>query len=248
MIHNETYTVTTYQVDINGRVTVPVVCGMMQETASRYCYENEISLEHLNQKNLTWMIIKQYVEFESFPGWLDRINVSTWPRTLKGLRALRDYSVTDEKGKIIAKSTTNWVLLNTETRRPVKIDDVAQNLTTVDKSVFGNEIRINVNLPECEYQEKHFNVRYSDLDINGHVNNIKYIEWCLDSVPADFQKSHTVKNLTIEFMQETYADDEVKVKTAFSEDTSFFELINLTRGQTICKVSMDWKECIDSFS
>ena len=242
MIHNERYTVTTYQVDINGRVTVPVLCGMMQETASRYCYENEISLEHLNKRNLTWMIIKQYVEFENFPGWLDKINVSTWPRSVKGLRALRDYSLTDERENLIAKSTTDWVMLNTETRRPVKIDEEAKNLVSVDKSVFESEIRINVKLPECEYQEKHFNVRYSDLDINGHVNNIKYIEWCLDSVPADFQKLHTVKNLAVEFIQETYADDEVMAKTAFSGDTTFFELVNLTSGQTICKVSMDWKE------
>ncbi len=141
MIYNDCYTVTTYQVDINGRVTVPVICSMMQESASRYCYENKISLEYLNPKNLTWMIIKQYVEFESYPRWLDKINVSTWPRSLSGLRALRDYSVSDEKGSVIARSTTNWVMLNTETRRPVKVDSEVQHLTAVDKSVFGKDIK-----------------------------------------------------------------------------------------------------------
>ena len=242
MIYEEKFTVTTYQMDINGRVTVPVLCGMMQEAASRYCYENEISLEQLNRKNLTWMIIKQYVEFENFPGWMDSINVSTWPRTLKGLRALRDYSVTDSGGNPVAKSVTNWVLLNTETRRPVKVDETIKHLTAVEKSVFNSEKKINVVLPDTEYEEKLFNVRYSDLDVNGHVNNIKYIEWCLDSVPASFQKSHIVKNLEIEFIQETYADHEVKVRTAFSERKTFFELINLSTGYTVCKAAISWRE------
>ena len=243
MIYNDSYTVTTYQVDINGRVTVPVICSMMQETASRYCFENKISLEHLNPKNLTWMIIKQYVEFESYPGWLDRINVSTWPRSLKGLKALRDYSVTDEEGGLIARSSTNWVMLNTETKRPVKLGDEVSHLVTVDKAVFNNDVKIQVDLPDTEYDKKMFHVRYSDLDINGHVNNIKYIEWCLDSVSSDFQKSHTVKNLSIEFMQETYADDEVKVRTAFAGCRSFFELVNLSTGNTVCKAVMEWKDC-----
>ena len=123
---------------------------------------------------------------------------------------------------LIARSTTNWVMLNTETRRPVKVDNEVSHLSTVDRSVFENEMKIHVDLPEAEYDKKLFHVRYSDLDINGHVNNIKYIEWCLDTVPSDFQKSHTVKNLSIEFMQETYADDEVKVRTAFKGLQIFF--------------------------
>ena len=243
MIYKDNYTVTTYQVDINGRATVPALCGMMQESASRYCYENGISLEHLNPKNLTWMIIKQYVEFDNYPGWLDRVNVSTWPRTKSGIRALRDYLVTDSSGKIIAKSVTNWVLLDTVTKRPVRVDDTINHIHVEDnETVFTEEKKIRVDLPDSAYNDKEFNVRYSDLDINGHVNNIKYIEWCLDSVPADFQKEHIVENLSIEFIQETYADNTVKVRTAFSETESFHELINLTTGQTVCKASMAWKK------
>ncbi len=242
MIYNESFTVTTFQIDVMGRITVPVLCGLMQETASRFCFENGISLEHLNRRNLTWMIIKQYVEFGHFPGWRDTINVSTWPRTKKGLKALRDYSVTDSSGNTVAKSVTNWVLLDTDTKRPVKVDETVKHLDLHEKSVFESDMKIRVELPDMEYEKKMFHVRYSDLDINGHVNNIKYIEWCLDSVPADFQKDHIVKKLSIEFIQETYADNEVKVKTAFSENESFFELVNLSTGQTVCRAVISWRE------
>lgn len=241
MIYSNSYKVTTCQVDMSGKVTVPALCGMMQETASRYCYDNRISLVHLNPKNLTWMIINQYVDFENLPGWLEQVNVSTWPRIKRGLRSLRDYSITDESGQTVANSVTTWVLLDTETRRPVRMDDTVKHLTAVEDSVFETEKRIRVDLPDADFKEKLFNVRYSDLDVNGHVNNIKYIEWCLDSIPGDFQKNHRVKNLTIEFIHETYADNKVAANTAFQGPVSYHELINKTTGNTVCKASMTWK-------
>ncbi len=242
MIYKDSFTVTSFQMDMYGKVTVPVLCGMMQETASRYCYENSISLSHLNSKNLTWMIVRQYVEFSGYPGWMDKINVSTWPRNKKGLRALRDYIVTDADGGILAKSTTTWILIDTVTKRPVRINETVDHIEALeDEKAFETEKSVKIDFPDIPFSGKDFNVRYSDLDLNGHVNNIKYIEWCLDSVPAEFQKSNIVENLSIEFMQETYADDTVSVKTAFQDGCFYHELVNMSSGETVCRAAMNWK-------
>ena len=43
---------------------------------------------------------------------------------------------------------------------------------------------------------------WSDIDTNGHVNNVKYVVWALDALEYDFVKNNKVKELLVNFDSE----------------------------------------------
>ena len=64
---------------------------------------------------------------------------------------------------------------------------------------------------ESEDISKEFNVRYSDIDSNGHVNNVKYIEWAIESVPVDVVKEYQLERVKVIFEKETTYGNKVNV-------------------------------------
>ena len=241
MIHEEKYTVKTYQVDMRNRIAPAAVFGMMQESASIYCLNEKISLEYLNPKGLTWMLLKQHVRFQSYPQWNSVLNVKTWPRNKNGLRALRDYLVTDEQGNCVAESVTNWVLIDTASKKLVKIDDVVKNIQAVEESVFESNFKIRIDKHGGEHYSSQYNVKYSDIDINLHVNNLSYIKWCLDAVPFSYQTEHILKEFTIEYMQEIGGEISVTADVYKREDSFYHELKRGDNGEAVCRAQTAWQ-------
>ena len=74
-----------------------------------------------------------------------------------------------------------------------------------------------------------YRVRVSDLDINQHVNNTKYAQWILDSIPYELHKVLLLKAYSVNFLAETHLGDEVRVERKASTRLSQ----EANSGQTI---------------
>ncbi|MCP5514210.1 MAG: hypothetical protein H7A26_01960 [Spirochaetales bacterium] len=250
MIHTDTFTVNSFQVDGKNRVTPAVLFGMMQECASLYCLENNIGIDDLAKKSLTWMLARQYVKFSAFPSWRSLVTVETWPRSKTGLRALRDYLVTDEAGNEVARSVTNWMLIDTKSRRLCKVDETISHITVVEKSVMPDNFKIKVDKPGDDEGGGRlgtlFRVRASDFDINSHVNNLCYIRWALDTLSYDFYKSNTLSEIYAEFIEEISSETDIESTVVPLPDTgesSFYhELRNMESGHIVFRGRTTWKE------
>ena len=48
---------------------------------------------------------------------------------------------------------------------------------------------------------------YNDVDINGHINSVKYIEHVLDLWPLDWYRDHYVRRFEIAYVAEAHAGD-----------------------------------------
>ena len=60
--------------------------------------------------------------------------------------------------------------------------------------------------------ERKFQVRFRDLDINQHVNNTSYVEWILESIPAGVKKDAVLSELEINFLAESFLHDRIIAK------------------------------------
>jgi acyl-ACP thioesterase len=50
---------------------------------------------------------------------------------------------------------------------------------------------------------------YSDVDINGHINSVKYIEHVLDLFDVDFYKQYRLKRFEIAYVAESHQGDKL---------------------------------------
>ena len=156
-----------------------------------------------------------HIHFEEPLKWRDNVTLYTWHKGASGLFYLRDFDLKDAAGTSRVKATTSWVVIDERTRRMVRPEDLKDLLDPdmkVDDAI--SEPVQKIALPkgdsrsESGMTEGERTVSYSDLDINGHTNNSRYVVWAMDCLPKEVTDS-PVKDLYINFVKETLPGDKV---------------------------------------
>lgn len=173
------FKVRAYECAPDGMVTVANIANYLQESAS-------VNAEHLGFNksdfdaqgmNITWVMTRMRIKCDRRPRWNEEISVLTYPRNARRIIAHRDFVLDG-----IGAATTEWMMIDMTTRRPVSIPDfVTAKGNDVRDPVLGTDPFSRFKFdqaPECTLD---ISARPSDIDLNGHVNNARYIAWLFDA-------------------------------------------------------------------
>ena len=214
--YREKYKIRSSEVATDGKAKLQSICDLLQETAGNHALKLNFDISQLKEQNLTWMLHRLHVIMDRFPGWRDEITIKTWPSSGDSLRAYRDFVIMDADGEEIGRCLSYWLMINIETRRPVRMPEEVLKMAPADTKhvleVQKNRIDFDI---EAEGSSE-FRVRRSDLDLNHHLNNVAYIEWALEALPAE----RRVRKIDIEFLAECTEGEEVKSEYAESKPKS----------------------------
>ncbi len=139
------YAVRSYEVDVNHTIQLSVLCNFLQGSAWHHAENLGYGYFALSEKRKMWVLTKMVLNINRLPVWDETVSVETWPKGTERLFALRDFSVKDtEKHEIIA-ATSFWLLLDADSRRPMKLETFKKEIPlsenrhevrrTVDQSV-----------------------------------------------------------------------------------------------------------------
>lgn len=212
------FTVRSYECDERSEVTIAVICNYFQEAAGIQADELDFDVKHLNDNGLTWVLHRQQVAATRFPERWEKIKVDTWPSSGDGLRAFRDYEISGSSGETIAKGLSQWMMIDLEKRRPVRIPDELMKYRTA-KNEHVLEINTGKLQPAPLDNARHIVTSNSNhLDMNNHVNNVHYVDWLSGNYGTHTNKGKCYK-IDIEFRRECgigesiLLADSVKYKT-----------------------------------
>lgn len=211
--HQEKYKIRASEVDPNGRAKLQSICELLQEVAGNHALELNFDITRLQEQNLTWILHRLHIQMDRYPGWRERITIKTWPSSGDTIRAFRDFLLFDENKNEIGRALSYWLMFKTDSRRPVRMPKEILDMAPKDTS---HVIEVKKErLPALSRPEKSkvFSIRRSDLDMNHHVNNTKYIEWALEAQPGD----HSIAELDIEFHAECMYGDTILSELAGRE-------------------------------
>ena len=225
-VFTETFPVRFDECGPNKRSTMRTVASMIQECACNHAQglwgRAQSMPADMNKANLAWVCTRLHIDVIQYPGWGDQVEVKTWFEAQGKIAARRDWEmtdVTDKTGKhrVIAKATSSWIAFNLETRKLARIPQTVltefEEQALKDAPVMGRDYEIE-KLPDVRgmrgatLPESH-SVRRTDLDMNGHVNNVVYTEWLLESVPDSFWEKYDLKEIILEFRNECHDGDNV---------------------------------------
>jgi len=208
-VWTEDFIVRDYEVDAAGRLSVLTLCHLMQEAASNHARARGMALAQLLTENYAWLLSRMLVRLTGYPAWGDRIRIETWPTGVDKLFALRDFRATNGQGLVFAAATSAWLILDTTTRRLTRVEQFLDRFVLdPDRRALPEKLLKLPRLKEAD-QERAFTVRYRDLDINQHVNNVSYLEWVLESLPFDLRKEARLAELEVNFLGEAFFGDQV---------------------------------------
>lgn len=241
----EFYRVRSYEADANGRATPASLCNYLQEAAGNHASALGLSVEQLRLSGLTWMLSRLRLEAAQLPHWRDTISVETWPSGNQGLLAMREFIVRSDSGEAIARATTAWLLIDLDRRRPARLPEEVLALRLPDRRPALTFTGDRVPAPEDPHAEEPVIVRWTDMDVNEHVNNVRYVAWALDALPEDILRSCMLSALSVDFLSESHMGDRLRVRRgagAGGEEQRFLcEISRESDGSEVARIASAWR-------
>ncbi|RMF75934.1 MAG: acyl-ACP thioesterase [Acidobacteria bacterium] len=211
-VHREAFTVRSYDLDPRGRVGAGGICRYLQEAAAQHATRLGVATERLGPLGQAWILGRLRWRLDALLGRGDRIVVETWPSGLERLRALRDFVLrrADDDAPIGA-GTSAWLIVDLARRRPVRMPAFVAAIRRPERPRAMSDVEAP-GFPEgVEPASASITVRRSDLDLNEHVNNARYADWLIESVPDRIWRERRIASLDIVFCAEARAGERLAV-------------------------------------
>lgn len=241
----EAFQIRSYEVDCHNRLSILALFSFMQEAAGKHAAALGVSIHQLRSENFTWLLSRLKIRIASYPGWNDHIHVSTWPSGTQQLFALRDFAINDSHDRIIAAAVSAWLVIDLQKRRPVRIAPFVERLKPVEGSHIMPDRLDKLPALSRHEHERNFAVRYSDLDINQHVNNVRFVEWVIEGVPPAVLKTSVPVEIEINFLAEAFYEDHIQSGCCCIDPNTSELLHRLTRrqdGRELARARTVWRE------
>jgi medium-chain acyl-[acyl-carrier-protein] hydrolase len=222
----------------NGYLKYTELCNLFQITAGNHADLGGISYLDMQANHQAWVMSRMRLEITKLPKWQDKVTVKTWIKNLENSRSVRSLEMYLDGEKIVG-CETYWAVINTQTRRP--------DIMALPHDHFE---KINSNgtvfpTSKIEIGESHKNiaqktVRLSDLDIVNHVNNVKYLEWCLDYENPKKIIKQEIKAVDINFMKELNLNDEAIISKLENKNNESIYTIT-KEDKIVYALKVEWK-------
>jgi medium-chain acyl-[acyl-carrier-protein] hydrolase len=237
------YQVRFHETDFLGAVRPVTLLNYLQDAAAAHSASFGYPLSYLRERNMTWVLSRYHVRVARYPAIGESIRVHTWRPALDGMFALRDFEVIDSGNNDLAVATSSWVILNLETKRPMKLETVITDFPTNNRRALQDDFPSLAKLEKADMEEA-FKVRMADLDMNRHVNHTVYVEWALETVPREILRGFRPVEIEVGYRAEAFYGDTVLVRTEIvgSENSACFlhQLINERDGKELTRLKTIW--------
>ncbi|HHP7239204.1 acyl-[acyl-carrier-protein] thioesterase [Longibacter sp.] len=245
-VWTESFPIRAYDITPRGTASPLAICDFLQEAAGNHADHLGVSMEDLLSDNRAWVLAFLHLEVDRYPSWHREVTLETWPSGLDGIYATREFVLSDDDGSC-ARATSAWFVIDTERRRPVRPPSILHDIDLPDRPRPLSKQQSKSSVPEsAPLHERDFRVRYHDLDLNRHVNNVRYVEWAVETLDAGWLDAHVLSHLTLEFRAETTADDPVRAEAyagvdADPETTFRHHLRHADSNRTLALASTRWR-------
>lgn len=231
-----------FHVDFTGHLTMGVLGNHLLNCAGFHATDRGFGIATLNEENYTWVLSRLAIELDEMPYQYEDFSIQTWVENVYRLFTDRNFAILDKDGKKIGYARSVWAMINLNTRKPADllalhgggiVDYIADEPCPIDKPS-----RIKVTTQEVVAT---LTAKYSDIDINGHVNSIRYIEHILDLFPIELYRSKQIRRFEMAYVAESYYGD---VLSFFQEEVGADEYhVEIKKNDTevVCRAKVKFQ-------
>lgn len=226
-----------HEVNHRGVARLTSLCNFMQAAADFHSRSLGTSMAHLEEKGLTWVYARFRIQMARYPRCYETVSVRTWRSRIERALAFREFELKDQEGSLLAAATSAVALIDKKTRKPVPIPgEMSSQFSELPKSsLAGSFSRIDGSELKTS-PPMNFPVLKQDIDINGHVNNVSYISWLIESLPEEVLEKQYCSFLEIHYRAEAFYGSPVRAEISRIEKqkapaADFYH--RLTQGESV---------------
>ena len=231
----------SYLADEQAQLSVTSLFKLLQEASDRHAALLGAGWFDLQDRGYFWVLTKMLVHINRLPKWQEEVLLRTWVRASEAATSPRDFEIEDTNGNLLVSARAIWAILDTEQGRPQRMDMFDVQFLPQERCALDHRPpKIGpLTLPETLPEAK--TALYSDLDMNHHVNNAHYIQWAFDSFDENFQRSHQLTEIAVNFIaQAKLGDQYVVCSQPTTENSIKTTILSADHSTEFCRLLTTW--------
>ena len=229
--------------DWRGCCRWSVLNEVLQDTAGEHSRREGFGVNALDGTGRTWVLSRMCVEMKEMPRQHDDVVVTTWVERVCRMFSFRDFRIDASDGRTLGYARSVWAVIDLQTRAPYNLSDLYGQPfldRVVPPQVIACPIQGVGTMRQGLMDEvMHHTVGYADLDINGHMHSVRYVEHMLDLFPATYHRDHPLQRLEIAYHDEAL-DGEVLtfLRTPNTPENHTWGVDVCRAGVTLCQARL----------
>ena len=225
--YSEKYTVKYSDIGKENKLSLKSLTNYLQEVACAHSDFVGCGLNHTSTTHVAWLLLDWKVKMFSHPKHREEITIKTWPKSFEKCYSYRDFEVIDSNNNIIALASSKWILFNTKKKKIENVSDtIVNSFGIVDKNVFKDCFDENTKEPVSNNLNFVYKIQRRDIDTNGHVNNLHYIDYALETLPIEVYNSTEFDNMQIHYKKEIKYGETINCYYSFEDNKHVITIKN----------------------
>ena len=206
-------TVPGYGCDLKNQLKLSYLLKEVQQISTEQLDRLGITYRRLFEENKVFVLARLGLEIFRMPGDGEEMILRTSPQGTRGAQFLREILIETAAGERLANVQTSWLLVDPADRRIHRPNQFGYTLPTIPEELRMQEDysarRIQPKGEEIGHLVKE--VRYSDMDVNRHLNNTVYADLVTDVLPLELMGSRTIRQFVINYQKEARQGEQIDV-------------------------------------
>jgi len=181
------------------------ILTLCQEAAAEHCYSIDHSVYLRADRLIGWVLISGVLQMDRHPRYKEKITIRTWLSSYSRIKGHRENLIFDEQGKIIGRARGLWIFFDIDRRRPVQIlEEIMDRWSLCSVESMDHDIGKKIEGIERADYQRTFRINKYDTDMIKHVNNIRYLQWAIESIPDEIIDQYDLHSIDGRFIAEAY--------------------------------------------
>lgn len=238
-VHKQESNINLLQCYPGGTLKYTDLCNLLQLVAGHHAALGGLSFTDLQPLHQAWVLQKMNLDIYELPKWKDCISLETYVIKMEQGKSVRVIEMFMDKKQLV-RAVTQWLVMDTQKRKATALGLPFEHFLNHNKSleIDPQNYRFDTDTNHDKIQTRV--VELSDLDILAHVNNVKYLEWCLNFYSCDYLLKHPITKMEIHFIRELREHNQIKILQKEVGNQCLFEITKNDKNS--CIVRMEHKK------
>lgn len=199
-----------FHCDFSQRLFMGHLGNHLLNAADFHSHDRGFGMDYLNPINKTWVLSRLAVEMEEMPRQYTGFTVETWVEGVMKYFTERNFRIAAEDGRPLGYGRSVWAMIDTVSRQPqdilsVRDGEIKEWIEPDRECPIAKSSRVKMSV--AAEHVRTITTYYNDVDVNGHINSVKYIEHVFDLFSLDWYREYRIKRFEIAYVAESHGGD-----------------------------------------
>lgn len=218
MIFKETFRTGLKDIGKGNTVKNRAILEMFENIGAYHSDKAGYGARDTKETKVTWILLDWKLQVIKRPVYGQTLEIHTWGRKMVKFYSYRDFEMYDEQANLCVIGTSKWVLIDVENKKMARIgEEIFSKYQPEEKMVFPQEIE-KINEPKEYSSSIIYSVNRKDIDINGHMHNLYYLDLAYEALPQEVYEMRPFDNIRIHYKKEIKLDEKLICKYGKEEE------------------------------